>query len=466
MQRQQAIVLGSGIAGLMAARVLSDQFAQVVILEKDPLPKEVEDRRGIPQGRHAHAILARGLEGMETLFPGLQEDLLDQGAVSADVTADVLWYRSPGFKARFESGLVGLMLSRALLEHTLRLRVALLPNVRFVEGARVKGLLWEGGQVRGAVFIQGEIEAEMQADLVVDAMGRGSPSLAWLEAMGYARPQESKIPVDIAYASRIFRVEPGLFEAYLEGAKGMSVSPLAPHEKRGGFLSVLEGDRFIVTLGGRLGEVPPADEAGWLEFAKSLPVPHFYQMARYAEPLTEITPFRFPANVLRHFERLSRFPAGFLVLGDALCAFNPVYGQGMTSAVLQAEALQQSHPAGAAKLRHPASAAKLRLEGQGELAQSFFRLAAQAVEAPWQLAAGADAAYLPGAQPSEMGQYLERLHRLAETDREVARAFFEVANLKKPLAYLRSSEVVARVMAASERSDRHDPPLPSSPARA
>jgi 2-polyprenyl-6-methoxyphenol hydroxylase-like FAD-dependent oxidoreductase len=197
-----------------------------------------------------------------------------------------------------------------------------------------------------------------------------------------------------------------------------------------------------------LGEAPPTDEAGWLEFAKSLPVRHFYQMARHTEPLSEIATFRFPANQRRHYERLTRFPAGFVVLGDALCAFNPVYGQGMTSAVLQAEALQES------------------LEGQGELWQSFFRLAAQAVETPWQLAAGADAAYLAEAKPSEMGQYLEHLHHAAETDHEVCRAFFEVANLKKPLAHLRSSEVVARVMAASGRGERHHPALPSSPAGA
>ncbi len=332
-------------------------------------------------------------------------------------------------------------MSRPLLEDGVRRRVRALPNVRITAGCDVTRLLATADRARvtGVTLRRraaGAEEEVVPADLVVDAGGRGSRAPAWLEGLGYDRPAEEKIVIDLAYTTRVYRRRPG----DLPGAKFAIAQPAPPHQTRTGVLLPLEGDRWIATLGGWLGDHAPTDEAGFLAFARSLPAPDLYAVIRRAEPLGEAVVHKFPANLRRRYERLARVPAGYLALGDALCSFNPVYGQGMTSGALQAAAL-------GACLREG------RAEGAG-LPRRFYRRAAKVIDTPWQMAAGADFAYpaVTGHKPvgtDLVNRYFGLVLRAAVADPAVCRTLVEVTNLLAPPRALFAPRVVWRVARAA-----------------
>ena len=434
-----AVVIGASMAGLLAARVLSEHFAAVTILERDALPEGAAPRKSVPHGRHAHGLLAGGQAVLEGWFPGLVAELAAAGATIADLTADARIYQPGGYRPQFASGLTGVTMSRPLLEEGVRRRVRALPNVSITDGCDVAGLraTADRARVTGVTLRRraaGAAEESVAADLVVDAGGRGSRAPAWLEALGYDRPAEEKITIDLAYTTRVYRRRPG----DLPGAKFVVAQPAPPHQTRIGVLLPLEGDRWIATLGGWLGDHAPPDAAGFLAFARGLPAPDLYDVIRRAEPLGEAVVHQFPANLRRRYERLARVPAGYLALGDALCSFNPVYGQGMTSSALQAAAL----------------GACLR-EGRGAgLPRRFYRRAARVIDTPWQMAAGADFAYpaVTGAKPAGtdlVNRYFGLVLRAAVADPAVCRTLVEVTNLLAPPRALFAPRVVWRVARAA-----------------
>jgi len=427
-----AIVSGASIGGLLAARVLSAHFARVTVFDRDTLPSTIENRRGVPQGNHGHGLLASGLRGLKTLFPSIDHDLLDAGAVPGDIVGSVRWYQHGYYKAKFASGIEGVLLSRALLEGTLRRRVQRLPNVRIVDGSRVMGLLVEHDDVHGVRVRQpGETPSAVVADLVVDTSGRSSRSPEWLGQLGYGKPAVEEVNVGIGYTTRIYRRLP----RDLDGDVGVILAPRPPREKRIGFMLAMEGDRWIVTLGGWLGNHAPTDPAGYLEFARTLDRPDVYDVIKHAEPLTHAVTYAFPSNLRRRYEGLTRFPGNYLVMGDALCSFNPLYGQGMSVATLEALALRKCLE----------KAASVR-----DVWRPFFKAAGRIIDGPWMVAAGSDFAFegVTGPKPkgtSIVNWYLDRVHQAASTDRHVCRAFFEVANLLKPAPTLFRPSILARV---------------------
>jgi flavin-dependent dehydrogenase len=386
----------------------------------------------VPQGRHGHGLLASGLRGLKALFPNLERDLLDGGAVAGDVIGNVRWFQHGYYKAQFASGLDGILLSRPLLEGTLRRRVLQLPNVRILDSTRVMGLLVEHGVVRG-VRMQPLREARMNlaADLVVDAGGRASKLPDWLDALGYGRPAVDEVTVDIGYTTRIYKRAPG----QLGGDVGAIIAPTPPRQMRVGFMLAMEGDRWIVSLGGWMGHHCPPDPASFLEFAESLARPDIYDVITRAEPLTHAVTYAFPSNLRRRYERYTRFPSSLLVMGDALCSFNPLYGQGMSVATLEALALRDC--------LEQASSAR-------DVWRPFFKAAAKIVDTPWTIAAGSDFAFegVTGPKPAgtdAVNWYLARVHQAASTNRHVCRAFFDVANLLAPATTLFRPSVVGRV---------------------
>jgi 2-polyprenyl-6-methoxyphenol hydroxylase-like FAD-dependent oxidoreductase len=427
-----AIVIGASIGGLLAARVLSAHFDRVTVYDRDNLPLDIENRRGVPQGRHGHGLLASGLAGLTTLFPSLDRELLEAGAVHGDIINNIRWHQHGHYKARFASGLDGLLLSRPLLEGTMRWRVMRLPNVRILDGTRVIGLLVDGDHVHGVRIHQaGEAESPVVADLVVDASGRGSRSPAWLEQLGYGKTPVDEVSVGIGYTTRLFRRLP----SNLDGDMGVILAPKPPRDKRVGFMLAMEGNRWIVSLGGWLGNHAPTDPAGFLEFARSLPRPDIYDVIRHAEPLTDAVTFSFPANLRRRYESFTRFPGNYLVMGDALCSFNPLYGQGMSVATLEALALRDCLE----------QAPSVR-----DVWRSFFKSAGKIIDGPWTIAAGSDFAFEGVTGPRPAGNriinwYLDHVHQAAATDRHVCRAFFDVANLLAPAPSLFRPSIVARV---------------------
>ena len=370
-----AIVIGASISGLLAARVLSAHFDRVTVLDRDALPSTIDNRRAVPQGQHGHGLLASGLRGLTTLFPSLDRDLLEAGAVPGDIIGNLRWHQHGHYKAKFASGFEGLLLSRPLLEGTLRRRVQRLPNVRILDCSRVMGLLSDHGDVHGVHLQQpGEASSALGADFVVDTGGRASRSPEWLASLGYRRPAVDEVHVGIGYTTRLYRRSP----RDLDGDIGVILAPRPPRETRVGFMLAMEGNRWIVSLGGWLGNHAPTDPAGFLEFGRTLARPDIYDVIKHAEPLTQAVTYAFPSNLRRRYEALTRFPGNYLVMGDALCSFNPLYGQGMSVATLEALALRD---------------ALERVPSVRDVWRPFFKAAGKIIDGPWMIAAGSDFAF-------------------------------------------------------------------------
>ena len=432
--RDRAIVMGGSIAGLAAARVLSDHFGEVILVERDQFGAVGEHRRGAPQGRHTHGLLAGGLRALEGFFPGLSEEARRAGGLGIDLTRDAHWCYEGGEYVRFASDIEGLLLSRPLLEGIIRERVRRIPNVHFWDGCVVEGLISSPDNRRiTGIKIYGEKAARpVRADLVTDATGRGSNSPMWLEAIGYRKPKVERIEVNVAYATCHFLRTPD----HLNGASLASI-PATPNNRHGGIILAQEGNRWVVTLSARSGEKVPTDLGQFIEFARTLPAPYIYNVISRAQAIGEPQSARFPASVRRCYEHMNRFPEGFLVLGDAICSFNPVYGQGITIASLEAAELDKA----------------LR-EGSRKLAQRFFARAAKIVDAPWSMAAGNDLRMpdVPGKRTVAdhfLHWYLAKLNMAARYDKSAVIAFQKAQNLLAPPQSQLKPALMARVLSAA-----------------
>ena len=419
-----AIVIGGSIAGLLAARVLTDHFRTVTIIERDRLPFTPAARSGAPQSAHQHVLLLRGLQITEALFPGISDELIGAGAPVIDMAADVAWLTAAGWGVRFESDQKILTSSRELLEWSIRRRLAEQDGIRFVETADVCGLVRSGDAVVGVRLRARGVRAgeqEERAHLVVDTSGRHSKLPEWLAALGYARPRERVVNGYLGYASRMYRLPAAVPQTW----RGLYVQPAPPHHRRGGVIFPLEGDRWHVTLAGVGRDYPPIDEAGFLEFAQSLRSRILFDAIRHAEPLSPISGFRATENRWRAYESIRRFPDGILVLGDAACAFNPVYAQGMTTAALGAETL-------ATLLERRRVRETGAIAGLGRL---FQRALARGNAPAWQLATSEDLRLIEttGARASvatRLGHaYFDRIIRLTTERPDVRLAFLRTMNM-------------------------------------
>lgn len=432
----RAVVLGAGVAGLLAARVLADRYADVTVLDRDELPDGVDPRRGVPQARHAHALLARGQQVLEDLFPGLTAELAADGALTGDVLADARMYLSGHRLRPASSGLVAVSASRGLIEGHLRARVRALPNVHLLARGDAVGLTAtsDGRAVTGVRLMRRadhSVEEVLDADTVIDTTGRTSRAPAWLQALGIDGPDEERLPIDVAYATRRYRLGAGALGGDLAVLHG-----LTPDHPRGGVLALVGRGEAMVTLAGILGDRPPSDPDGFAAFAASLRFSDIHDAIRDAEPLDDPVPYRFPASIWRHYERLPGVPDGFAVMGDGMCSFNPIYGQGMTIAGLEAVALR----------RHLGRHGRLR-------SHRFHRRLARLLRPPWQMAAGADLVF-PGVDGRRtrtqrlLGAYITRLHAAAADDPVVARSFVRVAGLVDPPQTLMRPAIAVRVLRA------------------
>jgi 2-polyprenyl-6-methoxyphenol hydroxylase-like FAD-dependent oxidoreductase len=451
---RHAIVIGASMAGLLASRVLSDHFEQVTIIERDRLLQEVQPRKGVPQGQHIHVLLHTGASVMKEFFPDLFPALIQSGTIPIDTVADFHWYNFGAWKARFNSGITFYCQSRPLLEEHVRRLVTARSNIRFLDACDVTKLCANqdatritGVQVRHREREQSE--EMLSADLVIDASGRGSHAPQWLTSLGYDQVKETTIKVDVGYATRIYhRPEHSRFER-----KVLGIYSTPPAEKRAGVLAPIEGNRWIVTLMGWVRDYPPDNETGFLAFARSLPQPDLYEAIKDAEPITSVAIHKFPANRRRHYERLARFPEGFVVLGDAVCSFNPVYGQGMTAAALEAEVLntllyqqRKLHPDG-------------NISG---FSRRFQKKITKIVDPFWLLAANEDFRYpeTQGKRPvglSLLNSYSLRVQKLSSSDPEVTLLFYQVLQAIKPPTALFSPRILAKVfLKRSLRQNRQE----------
>ncbi len=444
----QAVVLGASLAGLLAARVLSERFERVVVIERDPLPPIGQHRRGVPHGRHLHGLHPRGREILDELFPGFTATLTASGAVGCDVLGDVRWQLSGHQLRQADIGLPGLFATRPFLEGHVRAMVQRLPGVEILERRSICGLTATpdrqtitGVEARPA---HGGAPARIAASLVVDATGRGSRTPVWLDELGYQRPEQERVEIGLGYVTRNYRLRPGAM-----GGDQMILTGGTPANPRAGVLAVTEGGRHILTIAGICGDYPPTDPPGFDEFVAGLPSADIAVAVAGAEPLDDPVPFRFPASVRHRYERLTRFPAALLVIGDAVCSFNPVYGQGITVAATEAMILRG------------------QLARQAGLdARRYFRAIAAAIDVPWDIAVGADLAFppVPGKRSAKVrlvNAYMPRLHAAAAHDAALAASLIRVIGLKdRPEGLLRPDRVL-QVLRGNLAARRRPAPVPA-----
>lgn len=440
-----AIVIGSSIAGLTIARVLTDHFDRVTVIERDSAPNSAEFRKGAPQARHPHALLARGQQVLEQQFPGLVRELVEAGAIPMDMGRDFTFFVDGAWCQPYESNILSTACSRPLLESTLYRRLAAHPKITFLHEHEVMGLYVnpQKTQVTGVQLrARGNPEAviqEMSANLVIDASGRDSHAPQWLASLGYAPPEETTVNAFPGYATRIFKRPANAPATW----KTLYIMALAPHHSRGAVIMPMEGDRWMVCLVGLAGDYPPTDEAGFWEFMRSLPSQRVYEAVKDAEPLTAPYGYRRAENRLRYYEKLPRHLEGFLVSGDAVYAFNPIYGQGMTVAALASLALDEC--------------LKQQRRQHGEqtlagLAKQFQSQLAGVIAGPWQMATGQDVLWPNcegGQKPDRMTQiinsYMNRVLHVMPYNTAVANAFFHVQNMLKPATSLLHPKVMWNV---------------------
>ena len=437
---KQAIVVGAGMGGLTGAAAVAPYFEHVVVLDRDSLPTEPSNRPGTPQARHVHALLAGGLRALAELFSGFEKDLRSAGAVPLRAGLDLRLER-PGYDPfpQRDLGFDSYCMSRALVEFLTRARVRDYPNVDIRERSRVESLIVDanGPTVTGVRYVDADgTRTDLTAELVLDASGRGDPTLKLLDTLGAARPSATTIGVDIAYSTAIFEIPDDAPKDW----RGVFHLPMPP-SSRGALLLPLEGRRWIVTLAGRHGDDPPGDEARFMEFVKGFRTQTVYDALRSAKRLGDIARYRFSESAHRHYERLDAFPAGLLPIGDAVCRFNPVWGQGMSVAAQQACALR--------RLLGDRSAAPDALHG---LAHAFFDEAAGLIVTPWAQAAIPDFIHpaTRGERPADFEQSLKiglALTKLAARDPAVHKLNAEVNSLLKPRTAYMDPELMQRVMA-------------------
>ncbi|MFF0623990.1 NAD(P)/FAD-dependent oxidoreductase [Streptomyces sp. NPDC004296] len=457
-RERTAIVIGGGLAGMLAVTALRGHVDTITVIERDRYPTDRTFRKGVPQAHHLHIFLSGGQRALDRLLPGTVAALTEAGARSLYLPRDLVTRTPTGWQRRFDErrhptlSITRPVLDAVVRERALRATAGPATRVEVLEATEAVGLTGDARRVTGVKVRarNGDRSAgtarELRADLVVDASGRGSRTPRWYAELGREAPQEETVDSGLAYATRMYR--PTAQDG--EPAVGVNI-PGWPECPRGAAYIPVEGGNWLLTLSGVRGHHPPTDEAEFAAFSATIGDPYVHELLARAEPVSPVHGFRDTCNRRRHYERPGAVPDGLLVLGDANCTFNPVYGQGMSVAALGAVALRDTLDAAGGP-------------GPGVLARAQ-RAVCRAADPAWIAAVGADRPYVRGVgAKAGLGErlttwYLDRLSARAAVDRVVGAAFRDVFCLTAPPSRLMAPHVVLRTVLLPRR-----PGLPRLPA--
>jgi 2-polyprenyl-6-methoxyphenol hydroxylase-like FAD-dependent oxidoreductase len=437
---EHAVVIGAGVAGLASVGALHHHFERVTVLELDAFSPTATHRSGTPQDRHTHVLLRGGLEALDELFPGFADDLEGAGAVPQRVGFDVR-YERPGFDSfpQRDFGWRSYGMTRPLIERTLRARVERCANVTLRGRCRVREIAAtpNNGAVSTVEFEHDARRERLAADFVVDASGRGNPTVALLESLGKPPPQETCVGVDLGYSTAYFEIPDDARRDW----KTVLCFPKVPESSRQGIITQIEGNCWSVTLGGRFSDKPPGDPDGFMDFARGLRTTTIADAIGRAKRVSPVSRFGNRTCVRRDFSLVGGFPQGLIPLGDAVCRFNPSYGQGMSVAAQQARMLLRLLAAVA-----PDPHLLVGLE------QTFFSEVETLLDAPWSMTTVLDFAYpqTRGDRPPDIEQRRRfglALLQLSAADPAVHKLTLSVQHLLAPQSVYRDAALVERVLA-------------------
>ncbi|MFF7115645.1 NAD(P)/FAD-dependent oxidoreductase [Streptomyces albogriseolus] len=448
-RRPTAVVIGASAAGLLAASALTEQ-ADVLIIDRDTLPEGPETRRGVPQAHHAHLVWSGGVDAFNNLLPGVVDDVVTRGGRLVHIMGDMV-SRAPNevwFRRFTSTDHCNLVCSRALLDAALRDRVLADHNITLLQNTTAIRLKGTAEGVTGLRIRKDDQEKTLTADLVVDASGRGSHTPQWLQDLGLPKVTEREVNAGVAYATRIYEAPPVVKDSF--PLVNVQANP-AKSPGQGGIILPIENGRWIVTLSGTRGGEPTGDPDDFLDFALSLGDPVIGDLLKNARPISDVVTTRSTANRRRYYEKVNPWPDGFIVVGDAIAGYNPVYGHGLTVAAQCAVAIRKvlrSHP----------------VTAHGS-AQRLQKAAARPVSAAWDLAVGQDAFY-PGSTdtpptPAQrlLARYVDRCVETGARNPRALGALLDVMSLRRPPTRLLSTDMLWPMLVGRKKQQLNAPPL-------
>ncbi|WP_042454318.1 FAD-dependent oxidoreductase [Neobacillus dielmonensis] len=437
-RREKAIILGGGISGKLTARVLSNFYKEVIIIERDQEPTGPFPRKGAPQGNHIHALLHAGEYGLEKLFPGITENFYSTGAVKINSTQDLAWFHHGVWKLRYDGGYTTTLQTRPHLEWHVEQYLRTIPNITILYNNTFRDYEYDETENRiiGIKINDGSSVKTIYGDLIVDASGASSMTTGWLKNRGIQIPEE-KVKIGLIYISKVFQLPADLNRDWTIKL----VYPNPPQEKIGGTISKIEGNRYIVTFIGYHDEIDEKqvlkNDSSFLELAKKLPKDDIYQALKEAVPVSNTSVFRVPQIIWRKYEKIKQLPNGLLLIGDTICRIDPVFGQGMSIAVLETLALQ--------------NLLQNEHQSQQQLIRAFQQRAAKIIAPIWSMVLTEDFRY-----PATIGKkpfilpfmqwYSKNIFLLSAQNQETYHTFIKVMNLVRPITILMNPKILYRVL--------------------
>ncbi|MFB6619247.1 NAD(P)/FAD-dependent oxidoreductase [Streptomyces sp. NPDC056367] len=451
---RRAVVIGGSLAGMLAAAVLSE-YAAVTVVDADPLPAGPAPRRGLPQARHTHLLWSGGARAIEEILPGITGDWTRAGAIRRSLPTDLATMTAQGWIPRVQEKQFNISCSRDLLDSVVRARVTALKGVSTLQESRVRALEGTAARVTGVrVDTPREQGLLLEADLVVDASGRGSRARTWLDALGVTGIRQAEVDSGLVYATRIFEAPAGAHEMGFPIVNVQS-DPRVPVPGQTATVVPIENGQWQATLSGTRGGQPTGDPDAFIPFAKGVRDPIVGELLEDRKSLSDVAVTQGTANRRIYFEKAA-LPDGFFAVGDSVATFNPLYGQGMTVAAQGILAVR----------------ALLRGKGLGDpgFGRAAQRAIAPQVGTAWELATTQDILY-PGATATGMeaaagsgllDRYVGRLMRGATTDEALTAALFKVVTMSSAPTHWFTPSVVWHVLRATDRTAPQAPPLSSA----